>query len=236
MIAPQPAQVYWLRAREARRYGIHGLLTKTDGVGLTFSASVTARGSVNRGDFRPGCIGGCRTSSVSRPSATHQGSALQRHAGNCTGIWRTKWRTLSCLGPTQHDARWRVLAKAARYPSNARTADQLAPCRNVTRSVAVCRLLPEVGLEPTRPCGHGILNPARLPIPPLRRAGRCGSHAATLCRTTRVGHSTASRPIRNRYISSGETWSPFSARSFWRRRRCSARVAKTTSGVSVTLR
>ena len=30
-------------------------------------------------------------------------------------------------------------------------------------------LLPEVGLEPTRPCGHGILNPARLPIPPLRR-------------------------------------------------------------------
>ena len=30
-------------------------------------------------------------------------------------------------------------------------------------------LVPEVGLEPTRPCGHWILNPARLPIPPLRR-------------------------------------------------------------------
>ena len=28
--------------------------------------------------------------------------------------------------------------------------------------------VPEVGLEPTRPCGHWILNPARLPIPPLR--------------------------------------------------------------------
>ena len=27
--------------------------------------------------------------------------------------------------------------------------------------------VPEVGLEPTRPCGHWILNPARLPIPPL---------------------------------------------------------------------
>ena len=27
--------------------------------------------------------------------------------------------------------------------------------------------VPEVGIEPTRPCGHGILNPARLPIPPL---------------------------------------------------------------------
>jgi hypothetical protein len=29
------------------------------------------------------------------------------------------------------------------------------------------REVPEVGLEPTRPCGHWILNPARLPIPPL---------------------------------------------------------------------
>ena len=28
--------------------------------------------------------------------------------------------------------------------------------------------VPEVGLEPTQPCGHRILNPARLPIPPLR--------------------------------------------------------------------
>ena len=29
--------------------------------------------------------------------------------------------------------------------------------------------MPEVGLEPTRPCGQGILSPSRLPIPPLRR-------------------------------------------------------------------
>ena len=28
--------------------------------------------------------------------------------------------------------------------------------------------VPEVGLEPTRDCSHWILNPARLPIPPLR--------------------------------------------------------------------
>ena len=31
--------------------------------------------------------------------------------------------------------------------------------------------LPEEGLEPSLPCGNGILNPARLPIPPLRRRG-----------------------------------------------------------------
>ena len=28
--------------------------------------------------------------------------------------------------------------------------------------------MPEVGVEPTRPEGHGILSPARLPVPPLR--------------------------------------------------------------------
>ena len=31
--------------------------------------------------------------------------------------------------------------------------------------------LPEEGIEPSLPCGNGILNPARLPIPPLRLAG-----------------------------------------------------------------
>ena len=36
------------------------------------------------------------------------------------------------------------------------------------RSLLFLRV-PEVGLEPTRPCGHWILNPARLPIPPLRQ-------------------------------------------------------------------
>ena len=28
--------------------------------------------------------------------------------------------------------------------------------------------VPEEGVEPTRPCGHRILSPARLPVPPLR--------------------------------------------------------------------
>ena len=32
-------------------------------------------------------------------------------------------------------------------------------------------MVPEVGLEPTRPYGHKILSLARLPIPPLRHGG-----------------------------------------------------------------
>ena len=36
--------------------------------------------------------------------------------------------------------------------------------------------MPEVGLEPTLCCHNGILNPARLPIPPLRRLVRLETH------------------------------------------------------------
>ena len=33
-------------------------------------------------------------------------------------------------------------------------------------------VVPKEGLEPSLPCGNWILNPARLPIPPLRLVGR----------------------------------------------------------------
>ncbi len=36
--------------------------------------------------------------------------------------------------------------------------------------------LPAEGLEPTRPCGHWILSPARLPIPPRRLFSRKERH------------------------------------------------------------
>src|SRR5713101_6497702 len=32
------------------------------------------------------------------------------------------------------------------------------------------RMVPGIGVEPTRPCGHRILSPARLPVPPARRS------------------------------------------------------------------
>ena len=31
------------------------------------------------------------------------------------------------------------------------------------------QLIPAAGVEPARPCGHWILSPARLPIPPRRQ-------------------------------------------------------------------
>lgn len=51
--------------------------------------------------------------------------------------------------------------------------------------------VPEVGLEPTRCCHQWILNPPRLPIPPLRRgSGRRSLSAAT--RPRQHGHPLAS--------------------------------------------
>src|SRR5881275_2088389 len=36
------------------------------------------------------------------------------------------------------------------------------------KSAAFVRMMPKVGLEPTRGCPHRILSPARLPVPPFR--------------------------------------------------------------------
>src|SRR5438309_11745133 len=40
--------------------------------------------------------------------------------------------------------------------------------RTLNAQHATSENLPAEGLEPTRPCGHWILSPARLPIPPRR--------------------------------------------------------------------
>src|SRR2546430_1387632 len=42
--------------------------------------------------------------------------------------------------------------------------------REMHRNPTYCWNLPAEGLEPTRSCDHWILSPARLPIPPRRRA------------------------------------------------------------------
>ena len=44
------------------------------------------------------------------------------------------------------------------------------------------KLVPEVGLEPTRPYGQRILNPSRLPIPPLgqERESRCKARSPSV--------------------------------------------------------
>ncbi len=36
-------------------------------------------------------------------------------------------------------------------------------------------MVPEEGVEPSQPCGYGILSPARLPVPPLRPESKATS-------------------------------------------------------------
>ena len=50
--------------------------------------------------------------------------------------------------------------------------------------------MPEVGVEPTHPCGYGILSPARLPVSPLRPGSVQDSNVnliRSLCATRRTG-------------------------------------------------
>src|SRR5437764_11923590 len=64
--------------------------------------------------------------------------------------------------------------------------------------------LPAEGLEPTRPCGHWILSPARLPIPPRRlfeRTERYRLRAQAQVARTKADsrcRSLASQPLRRR--------------------------------------
>ena len=55
------------------------------------------------------------------------------------------------------------------------------------RPGAVGEVVPEVGIEPTRPLGHSILSRARLPVPPLRRGSSSIPRAEWLGRVARPG-------------------------------------------------
>jgi hypothetical protein len=58
------------------------------------------------------------------------------------------------------------------------------PCKGRALPLSYPPVVPEVGVEPTRACAHRILSPARLPVPPLRRADflRVPATAATVDR------------------------------------------------------
>ncbi len=78
------------------------------------------------------------------------------------------------LAPTPADSRTqetfpdRMTAHAERANGDAKLA--VTHAQDVSRRDESGRgvRMPEVGLEPTHPCGHQILNLARLPVPPLR--------------------------------------------------------------------
>ena len=54
------------------------------------------------------------------------------------------------------------------------------------RTVEPRRSLPAEGIEPTRPCGHWILSPARLPVPPRRLIGRASAETTFALRPCKL--------------------------------------------------
>ena len=53
--------------------------------------------------------------------------------------------------------------------------------------------MPQTGIEPVRCRHHGILSPARLPVPPLRQTTRAGLEPATSAVTGRRSNQLSHR-------------------------------------------
>ena len=61
---------------------------------------------------------------------------------------------------------------------NAKSSEEIgATLASLQRAASLCTQIPKVGLEPTRPCGHWILSPARLPF---RHFGLSGTGLETV--------------------------------------------------------
>src|SRR5919197_463673 len=65
--------------------------------------------------------------------------------------------------------------------------------------------MPKVGIEPTRPEGHRILSPARLPVPPLRRIGNSSPRSRRLGKTALLPSLTTAVGV-GRRGSTEEPW------------------------------
>ena len=107
----------------------------------------------------------CNWSSVSRRSSS----------GDKLCDWIYRWGFSGDIGHTtvgqMTESNGRNLVVIGTTTRNANPIEQALHekrCFWKNSKNTVIYLVPEVGLEPTQPCGHRILNPARLPIPPLR--------------------------------------------------------------------
>ena len=86
-----------------------------------------------------------------------------RPRGHVSAAWP---RSTATRSSTSRSRRQRGSSRRSR-PSGTRS-----PAPSSVKERLRLHAMPEVGVEPTRPEGHGILSPARLPVPPLRRAAR----------------------------------------------------------------
>ena len=78
---------------------------------------------------------------------------LWHYYGAGGGNWRFALRAKSAIRP---DKQMLLYVAFIGAPFNSFSAEK---CLNP---------VPEVGIEPTRPCDHRFLRPARMPVPPLR--------------------------------------------------------------------
>src|SRR5271154_3231095 len=98
--------------------------------------------------------GTIRTNQVSRCSLEKAASRTRKLTSHL--------RALSLKAP------WNCTRMRDQKPLRLRFGDALFSC--FWGSIGASpEMVPGIGIEPTRPCGHRILSPARLPVPPARR-------------------------------------------------------------------
>ena len=98
------------------------------------------------------------------------------------------------ISSTQHPACQR--RRPTIYGADRATPLTLPPVAPENNRIACSRaLVPGAGLEPTRPCGQGILSPQRLPItPPGQHNWRRGSESNRRTRLCRPLHDHSATP------------------------------------------
>jgi hypothetical protein len=98
----------------------------------------------------------------SRPVARASSRAAYQTVGQRSHTGAVEGRD-SCRN-TSNESRRRRLETDAR-----RIRRRRHERKHASLPTSMISLVPKTGLEPVRPCGRRILNPLRLPIPPLRR-------------------------------------------------------------------
>jgi hypothetical protein len=120
------------------------------------------------------------------------------------------WQQLVTIGlATATDAIFRSRINtghlSSEFESEGRTVSN--PKRSIMETISKI-LVPGIGVEPTRPCGHRILSPARLPVPPARPRVKDSTSVASSNLASPTAHTLrfGRRTIRGRdgQVVSGE--------------------------------
>ena len=172
-ISPAPTGKPVIEGEEARQLGLRCVLASPEGCGERVRGC-PGQSPRHSEPLRNGCEAaasgwqqrGGESQEAWAAGRSHPAPVLpgpeSRRAGH-RALSCVRWRSVGCS--CQPQARKRGRGESTGKEREARERMPHGP------PALVLPRVPEEGLEPSRPCGQRILNPPRLPIPPLRQQG-----------------------------------------------------------------